>query len=98
MNCSSDAYMGRIHRWAPLDEKPGLVRWHWGLGDSAPWGLPSMMGAHRAAYGDYQSSGPGKGRQKCESWVSTLFKTGLSEKFREHPYPSLEDSWVARGT
>lgn len=46
MDGSSDAYMGRIHRWAPLDETPGLGRWHWVLWESGPRGLSSVMGAH----------------------------------------------------
>lgn len=59
MNCSSDAYTGRIHRWAPLDEELGLVRWHWGLGESEPQGPSSVMGAHGAGHSDNKGSGPG---------------------------------------
>lgn len=54
MNCFSDANTGRIHRWAPLDEKTTrLVRWHWASGRvghlrlsrvmGTPWGLHRVM-------------------------------------------------------
>lgn len=95
MNCFSDANMGRIHRWAPLDEKQqGLVRWHGGLWEMRHLGLSWVTGAHWGPH-TVMMKAQGNSYRSVRTGFQHFFQNGLSEKFTRES-PPLEDSQVAR--